>query len=161
MRRSGFDVRVEVKGAFIGSQSVAGLATGYNGTRNQFFVASPEMFGAQGAGGMYSTVDDLFHYDRALNHGTILPRAIVDSMETRVYYIRPGAGYAYGWIVNDPPGAPRLVHHSGGYNGYTTEYARYPDQHLCIIILSNRGFADPEGMRKRIADVLFGGAKAR
>ena len=156
MLHSGFDIRVEVKGAYLGPQSIGGLATGYNGTPNQFFVAAPMMFGAKGAGGMYSTVDNLFRYDRALNRGTILPRAVVDSMQTRIFRVRPGAGYAYGWIVNDAPGQPRLVHHSGGNNGYTSEYARFPDQHLTIIILSNRGFADPEGMRKRIAEVLLG-----
>jgi len=155
MLHSGFDIRVEVEGANLGPQSIGGLATGYNGTPNQFFVAAPMMFGAKGAGGMYSTVDDLLRYDRALNRGTILPRAVVDSMQTRIFRVRPGAGYAYGWIVNDTPGQPRLVHHSGGNNGYTSEYARFPDQHLTIIILSNHGFADPEGMRKRIAEVLL------
>lgn len=150
-----FDVRAEEKGAYLGSLSITGLASGYNGTPNQVFVAGPQMFGAKGASGMYSTVDDLFQYDRALNRGTIFPGSVVDTMQTHIYRVRPGAGYGYGWIVNDAPSEPRLVHHSGGNNGYTSEYARFPDQHPTIIILSNRGFADPGGMRKRIGELLM------
>ena len=92
-----------------------------------------------GAGSMYSTVDDLWTWFRALRNGEVLTEASLKQLST------PHAGnYGYGWFVGDSNGFDdhvgergKVVHHDGGCPGFATRVIRYLDHDVTVIALSN------------------------
>jgi CubicO group peptidase (beta-lactamase class C family) len=83
------------------------------------------------AGGLYSTVDDLLKWDRALAGDLLLSKESLESMFTPVR-----EDYAYGWRVVRVEGRT-TVGHSGSIPGFSSHIRRVPEEGLCIIVLSN------------------------
>ncbi|MDX2150987.1 MAG: serine hydrolase domain-containing protein [Bryobacteraceae bacterium] len=84
-----------------------------------------------GAGSLYSTLEDLLKWDRALNTDQLLSAASRAKMFTPVL-----GDYAYGWGIRKEQG--RAVQaHSGGINGFSTHLARFPDDGVLVVVLSN------------------------
>jgi CubicO group peptidase (beta-lactamase class C family) len=121
-------------------------AVGYNepGVRTRY-VVHPLIYAA---GGLVSTVDDLFLWDRALYGETLIKR------ETLRRIFTPNmSDYGYGWAIERSAYGPRIGH-SGNIEGFRTRIARYPDTQSTIIILSNYNRADVEGMVSEIESLL-------
>jgi CubicO group peptidase (beta-lactamase class C family) len=76
-------------------------------------------------------VEDLLRWDQALNQGRLIS---ADGYE--MLYRPERDDYAYGWFVRTTDGRTRLWH-SGGVPGFTAYIVRYPEQALCVVVLSN------------------------
>ena len=83
-----------------------------------------------GNGSLYSTVDDLYRFDRALNTNLLLQAA------TREKYFVEGRGNRYGWFIRRRAGR-RVMSSNGRSPGFTAELDRFPDDDVTIIVLSN------------------------
>jgi CubicO group peptidase (beta-lactamase class C family) len=102
------------------------------------------------AGAIYSTVEDLYRWDQALYTDAPLPAALRGQMFT------PFLGdYAYGWKV-DRPGDRLRISHPGLIDGFATYLARYPDDRVTVIVLSNLDSADATGIGDYLASLVFG-----
>jgi CubicO group peptidase (beta-lactamase class C family) len=93
------------------------------------------------AGGLYSTVEDLFLWDQSLYTTQLIPQALVDEMFRPSMPI-PDAigisgGYGYGWIIGEHV-KHHVVWHRGGIEGFRSEIDRYLNDRITIIVLSNR-----------------------
>jgi len=87
------------------------------------------------AGGIYSTVEDLAKFERALATDTLLPRDVLENM-----WAAEHGEYGYGWQLLPPSPKTlnrRLVFHAGGIPGFSTDLLRYPDEDVTVIILAN------------------------
>ena len=73
------------------------------------------------AGSLYSTVKDLYAWDRSLYTNKILSEESKKSMWTPVK-----DDYGYGWQVG-PMHGHKQVGHGGGINGFSTYIARFPE----------------------------------
>jgi len=108
------------------------------------------------AGMMYSTVRDLYRWDRALYDGP----TPFERMETKERWYTPGlADYAYGWSVRDERigeegPTVRVIEHGGGINGFSTAFVRYPDQQNMVAVIDNTQ-GDADGLAAQIARVLY------
>jgi D-alanyl-D-alanine carboxypeptidase len=102
------------------------------------------------AGSLYSTLDDLYRWDRALYTEKILSKKSLDKMFTPVKN-----DYAYGWFVTKTKDHTRVTH-GGGINGFATMINRYPDQDAVVIVLSNVENADAGGLAGNLVNALFG-----
>jgi D-alanyl-D-alanine carboxypeptidase len=103
--------------------------------------------------GVLSTVRDLVKWDAALAGGKVLKQSSLDQMwaRARLNDGRP-RDYGLGWEVKDLNGH-RVVSHSG-ITG--TEYTRFPDDGLTVIVLTNLGFGglspvEPWGLTTGVA----------
>jgi D-alanyl-D-alanine carboxypeptidase len=124
MKDSGYDVSETVL-----PQRAAGYANSPSGVTNAPFLSMTLPFAA---GSIYSTVDDLLTWDQALYAaGKPLGAASLKAMFTD-----NGHGYGFGWGIADLHGH-RLITHAGGINGFVSEFERYPDDKLTVIVLSN------------------------
>jgi len=103
-----------------------------------------------GAGALYSTVEDLYLWDQALYTEKL---ATKESLETSLTPFK--GNYGYGWCIGESYNH-NFVGHGGGIDGFSTDIVRYPDDKICIIILSNLEYAHPSGISNKIAAVLFG-----
>lgn len=94
--------------------------------------------GIQGDGIINSTTADLLKWDRSLFNHTILSNRSVSEMQTHhalVDSVNDGF-YGYGVFVGKNQFG-NYVSHAGGWPGYGTNLARYVDDDLTLIVLSN------------------------
>lgn len=115
----------------------SGLAVGYS---SEFTPASPiDMTQPFAAGGLYSTVLDMQRWDEALYGDNLVPRPFLDRFFAPIATTtdQSGMAYAYGVYVGRERDL-NLASHDGGINGFTAYYARYPDEHLSVVLLTNR-----------------------
>jgi CubicO group peptidase (beta-lactamase class C family) len=113
---------------------------------------------SDGAGGLYSTVEDLFLWDRALYTDRLLPRTELERMfEPYVPETDddPSFGYGYGWGVWEDRGRP-VVFATGGGPAFATLIVRYPEDELAEIVLTNQGDINHGSIWGAISDDLFG-----
>jgi CubicO group peptidase (beta-lactamase class C family) len=105
---------------------------------------------AYSAGALYSTVDDLMTWDEALYTDELIPSNLRQSMFT-AYKGVVGYGWAIGTLFNR-----RLEHHNGEISGFVSNIARFPDQHVLIVVLSNRDGTQVDNITKDLAAITFG-----
>lgn len=84
-------------------------------------------------GGLYTTVEDLLKFDRALYGNELL-----SDMSKKVMFTprSPARGYACGWGTGKMYGK-KLVGHGGGAPGISARFYRYTDDRVTVIVLSN------------------------
>jgi CubicO group peptidase (beta-lactamase class C family) len=119
--------------------------------KNQRWV-SPSL-NTTGDGALYTDVLDLAKWDAALDAGKLLKKSSFDQMWTPVT-LRDGSRYPYGfgWDVTEVNGH-RLLEHIGAWQGFTMCSARYPDDRLTVVVLTNldAGHADPTRIAHHVA----------
>jgi CubicO group peptidase (beta-lactamase class C family) len=124
------------------------LAVGYSepGKRTPFIVR-PILYPA---GGLYSTVEDLYKWDQALYGEKLVKQETLDKIFT------PNLNdYGYGWGIVTGGVLGRETSHSGHIGGFRTRLARFPDKRAAIIVLSNNEQSNVEGLVSELADILF------
>ncbi len=106
------------------------------------------------AGGIYSTVEDLLKWERALTTDTLLP-----AQELAAMWSAELGEYGYGWQLLPPSPQTmnrRLVFHAGGIPGFATDLLRYPDERVTIIILANLHPVNLNDMSRALSAIMFG-----
>ena len=115
-----------------------------------------------GDGGVYSSLEDLAKWDKALAHHTLLTEAEMQPAWTPVKVadnsvVEPDgtpAAYGFGWFLNPYKGHPRMWHY-GETVGFRTTIQRFAEGNLTIIILSNRDDMVPANLAKKIAELYL------
>jgi len=116
-----------------------------------------------GDGGIYSSLDDLGKWDRALREHTLLTEAEMRPALTPVqptdgparFPNGPGVSYGFGWFVDPYRGHGRMSH-NGETIGFRTTIQRFPDDRLTVIVLANRTDINPEALALKVADLYLG-----
>lgn len=102
------------------------------------------------AGGLYSTVEDLYRWDQALYTEKLLTRKSLAMMFT------PFKGnYGYGWYIAEQDGH-RFISHSGWLDGFAASFGRYPEDRVTVIILSNLDSAPANTIARNIGAIALG-----
>lgn len=104
----------------------------------------------KGAGGLYSTVDDLFLWDQALYAGKLISKKSLDAMFT-IYQ----GDYGYGWHV-DKQFNRRRVFYAGVQIGYKPSIDRYVDDGVTVILLNNSDDVFVNSASRDLAAIVFG-----
>jgi CubicO group peptidase (beta-lactamase class C family) len=109
------------------------------------------------AGSIYSTVEDLFKWDLALEGDKII------SAESKRLMLTPGLGnYGYGIRITDQPigktgQKTKVVQHGGGISGFNSLLTRLVDKQQTIILLDNVSLGRYHGnITDSIANILNG-----
>lgn len=105
-------------------------------------------------GSLYYTIRDLAAWDRALRDGRFLSAASLDAW-VRPVRLANGTYYPYGfgWSIEEQRGQ-RLIGHDGAWQGFQTAIARYLDQGLTVVVLTNLSSARPGTMTHEIAGLV-------
>jgi CubicO group peptidase (beta-lactamase class C family)/N-acyl-D-aspartate/D-glutamate deacylase len=102
-----------------------------------------------GDGGIYTSVLDYLKWDRALYTEALLSRDLLNQMWTA------GLGeYGLGWRVDAVDGHRRL-HHDGSTSGFRNYVIRYPDDHVTVLVLTNRRGPDVRPLAERVAGLYL------
>lgn len=93
--------------------------------------------GPVGDKGIYSTVNDMFLFDRAMAEGRVLKKELLDSAYSS--YSNPVRGvfnYGYGWRLYEKDGHT-IAYHTGWWHGFKNLYIRDLKNDITIVLLSN------------------------
>lgn len=133
--------------AFVeGGPSVRNRAFGYTVIDSVATPSDQSLWSAVlGDGGIYSSITDLMKWDKALDSGAFV------SPELWALAYTPGLeNYGFGWRIEEVDGHVRYSH-TGGTSGFRNVIQRFPEEHLTIIILTNRADPDVEPIANQIA----------
>lgn len=119
-------------------------ASGYL-PKDGYFIREPYMNlnVASSAGGMYSTVEDLYEFNQALNTDKLLSKKYRDIMFKPNIDAFGGMGkYAYGWVVFQFPLADsdkivKAIAHGGTLHGKETLFTRLVEDDYLIVLFCN------------------------
>ncbi len=140
-----------------GISEVAHRALGYS-KRGEAFVETDQSLTSAvlGDGGIYSSVNDLFKWDQALETEKLISQSLLRQAFTAHSTVSdaPGSGYGFGWYVERPGGEEHVWHH-GSTCGFTTSYHRFPARKRSFILLANRSAAGLEGMVRKCFDAAL------
>lgn len=121
------------------SDIVPNRAAGYrlvkHEIKNQEYVSASLNTTADGS--LYITVLDFAKWDAALYTEKLLKKASLQQMWTPVK-LNNGTAYPYGfgWFLNDIRGH-RIIEHTGSWQGFTGAIARYVNDRLTVVALTN------------------------
>lgn len=130
-----------------------GLAIGYNGAPGKLEQANPWSFVQLGAGAVQAAADDFVALDEAITANRIISAETWASMQADpVKAIRKDGSisprrFGFGTVIENVEGVP-VVGHTGGVNGYASEYERLYGGEAMFVALSNRGFAELGPLRE-------------
>jgi CubicO group peptidase (beta-lactamase class C family) len=111
----------------------------------------PARFHAVGAGGLWTTADDLARWDAAFYD----PDSIAHRLTVRGA-LDDGTPIHYGWgiSIRTHRGQP-IQSHGGGFPGWLAKMVRFPAQRTTVLILANGERRDVSGEAFAIADDLL------
>lgn len=154
MHDSGYDRRQTI----LKNRASGYVATG-EGYQHADYI---DMSVPSGAGGLYSTVEDLYKWERSLYTDAVLSKSSRDAMfSSTVHAPDRGDGHAYhsyGWFVDTKYNRHRISS-NGGVEGFFTHIARYPNERVAIVVLNNLQTILPilpDSIGLDIAAILFG-----
>jgi len=136
-------------GAGIGAESAAarGLIEDGEGRLREAPWFHPSV--GYSAGGLFSTVEDMWKWNRGLEGDRILSAA-----SRRLMQAPQRDGYGLGWLVMETWGR-RDIAHGGGAPGYSAWVENWPDSGVFIGVLSNIGGSPVGEIGRSLAAILF------
>ena len=139
-----------------GISNVSNRAYGYSQGDNGYSLDDQSLTSAVlGDGGIYTSLNNMFHWDQNLYTDTLVPIEILNEAFTSGE-LSNGAktGYGFGWRMDTYLYRNR-AHHTGSTRGFRNVFMRFPDQQISILILTNRNSGRPINIAEKIADYLF------
>ena len=120
--------------------------------KNQEWVAPTLNTTADGA--LYLSVLDMAKFEAALHAKKLLSPASYDAMWKKVV-TNDGVAQPWGfsWHIKDVNGKS-IVGHSGGWQGFTANFDRYPEKDLAVMAFTNRRGANPEAITKGVMTIF-------
>jgi CubicO group peptidase (beta-lactamase class C family) len=141
----------------VGISTVTNRVFGYTKKGNAFTRTDQSVTSSVlGDGGIYSSLNDLYHWDQALYTTRLVSKKMLAQAFTSGTSTLHDNNlqYGFGWFISDYRGL-RNIWHSGNSIGFTTRIERFPDQHFTVIILTNRNNARIAEIPHKIADLYL------
>lgn len=94
------------------------------------------VFGDKGA---YSTVEDMFKFDRALYPNILLKEETLQlAFTNNILDMNSSKKYGLGFRLREDQNNQKIIYHNGWWHGYRTAFHRRESDNSCVVILSNR-----------------------
>lgn len=144
-----------------GPHPESGVSHGYlfrNGTWIEKDYGEEPTFPASGNGGVWSSVEELALYEKALEHATFLGEAVIQRSRT----ITPWENWndstppfiGWSWFIGQTPDGLKTVGHTGSQGGFLCNYVTVPDKKILFVILCNTP-RDVDGYTNYFTDWLM------
>jgi CubicO group peptidase (beta-lactamase class C family) len=106
-----------------------------------------------GGSGVFTTLNDLLLWDRNWYSGALAGAPFTELMNKRTKFEHPKDNDALGLVWRTLFDRP-MLDYSGGDTDASTYMARFPDDRLTIVCLSNMPLGDAEGKAHSVLDLL-------
>ena len=147
-------------GYFQASDVISEMSVGYYKNWGDYFNASKDTK-AYTAGGMYSTVEDLYLFSQALATEQLLPKKyIVHLFKKHIADPAYDGYYGYGQEllekpVGNSPASVASFGHSGSIPGYCALFTKIPESNTTIILLNNTQRTYLNTITKAVMGILY------
>jgi len=146
-----------------GTNTVVSRAFGHSKQAEGFVETDQSSTSATlGDGGLYSNLEDIIKWDKALENHTLLAELrmrpaltaarLADGTEPRLDSGTPVA-YGFGWFLDPYNSRPRMWH-EGSTRGFSTVIERFLGENLTIVVLCNRTDLDASKLALEVADLF-------
>jgi CubicO group peptidase (beta-lactamase class C family) len=109
-------------------------------------------------GGIHSTAQDMYLWQRALEESRVLPPEAKEAYEHP--WVDEGSGdtfYGYGWVNEETERGTRLLWHNGGNLVYSADARRYVDEDTFLFVASSVAEFQATALAEALDAVIFGG----
>ena len=128
---------------------------GEQGVEGEYYQSYQGNFVLPGAGGLYSTVEDLLQWDRNYLSNQLGSSDLMDVVHTKgVLNSGEELGYAFGIREGEHRGLTTWGH-SGSFMGFKTSYVRYPERRFSVWVLCNMGEIVPANYGRQVAELFL------
>jgi CubicO group peptidase (beta-lactamase class C family) len=130
-------------------------ASGYEVCGGMVNAEFTDMSIPSGAGGLYSTIEDLYIWGLALHTQRQINEQAYERMTTPFK-----DRYGYGLFIYEEEilgSSRKVIGHSGGINGFLSEMKHYKNEDLTVIVLSNLVKTQVGPISQQLARIAFGG----
>ncbi len=108
-----------------------------------------------GDGGIYSSVEDFLKWDQELYTNHVISSSLRrESFTPGVLKDGKRTTYGFGWYI-EPYKNLASIFHTGSTRGFRNAIFRLPEQHLTVIILTNRNEGEPIEIARKVADLVL------
>ena len=139
---------------------VPGMSEGYAPGKDGFRQTG-DLGASVGAGGIYSTVEDLQRWVQNFANPRGVGNAGIVAQMTTSYVLPDGkeTGYGFGLFIDDQRGL-RRVHHGGADLAHRSQLVYYPEINAGITLQSNHAGFNAGGLAAQLAEAFFRDAMA-
>ena len=125
--------------------------------RDGKFQNAPVYLALRPSGAFLSTVVDLAKWEEAIAKEKVLKQSVFDQMWTPVKLNDGKTGpYGFGWQLDDVAGH-KLINHGGSLPGFRAQYARFVNDKVTVIVLTNGDNANAFSIARGVANVYIPG----
>ncbi len=136
---------------------VKNRAHGYQVGPDKSILARSSLFDLVGAGGVLTTVEDLYLWDQNFYEPKVGNKELIKLMTTPgVLNSGEKMNYAFGVWRGEYKGLP-VITHSGNMMGYRARIGSFPEQKFTVIALSNNMAILPSVIVAKLADIYLEG----
>lgn len=114
----------------------------------QYDYGEETFFATKADGGIYTSTHEFVQWEKALRNNLFMTPAMTAEAHGPVtkitgstfssYQNRPNTSYGYGWFIEDNPGMPRKVYHTGDNGGFQIYAGRFPEKEVLMLVFENR-----------------------
>jgi CubicO group peptidase (beta-lactamase class C family) len=140
-----------------GAHPLNGVAHGYirnNNTWKEDDYGEEPTFCAAGNGGVWSSVDELYNYERAMRYSQFSAEQELNDSRTIKSFPNwtssepPFIGWS--WFIDEKSYGVKTVGHTGTQGGFYCNYVTVPDEEVLVVILANFPFE-----REKMTDAMM------
>ncbi|CAM1364055.1 conserved protein of unknown function [Tenacibaculum soleae] len=134
---------------------VKNRATGYRSNGKDGFYEHMTTLNMVGDGGLLTTINDLAKWDASFYDTSLFNKDFWNQM-LQLGTLNNGKKipYASGLAFRNYKGL-KVIHHSGSFVGYRTQFIRFPKAKFSVIVLANRTDTDPSKLAYQTADLFL------
>lgn len=121
-------------------------------------------FATKADGGIYTSTHEYAKWIKALRCGRVVSEELRDlawSKHNKVtgselcdYQNRPNTWYGYGWFLEEQPGMPLKVYHTGDNGGFQIYEGYFPSTDLLVLVFENRNDQSRWNLVQQIDEIL-------
>ena len=114
----------------------------------QYDYGEETFFATKADGGIYTSINEFVQWEKALRNNLFMTPEMTAEAHGPVnkitgstfssYQNRPNTSYGYGWFIEDNPGMPRKVYHTGDNGGFQIYAGRFPEKEVLMLVFENR-----------------------
>ena len=128
---------------------------GERGVEGRYYQSYQGNFALPGAGGLYSTVEDMLQWDRNFLDNRLGGSDFMDVMHTKGI-LNSGEVLDYAFAIREGEhGVLRTLGHTGSFMGFKAYYVRFPEQRFSTWVLCNMGEIVPRDYGLRVAELYL------
>ncbi len=136
-------------------QLIEGKAQGYSVEPEGQILAVPDIHASMGAGGIYTTMEDLQKWIGHFHQPVLAHRDIKDQM-VKPYAFNNGetSQYANGLIVGDLNGL-HMIQHGGADAAHRSAFLMFPEVRGAVVVQTNNSGLPAQALATQLAEAFF------